>query len=660
MHDRHSSPRERGLNYTPECIYDLHAVLSFPADEVRQQERPYRSHLRPACLPCRRRKSRCKIEAHSPSCLMCQVHGTDCHFPNSREAGGTPPKSHGSPGRERPTSRRAARKQQTPTPCRSHGIVVESQTEGPPSGHSGGVGSTSIPPSLWEASREQQQQDSHPTPLSADDTEQESRHIVGPAVTSDSQVLAEYLSAVNSSSNSNSGMRLIRPRPTSGSKPVLFTAVRRGPLGLAAHLSPSQLKCQMIEKLLEPRAGDLINVYFDKVNSCLPLLNKDSFMSQYSEAKDRISPALLACLYAHSLVYGRFSPQLASHRCPDVRFVWNLANEAVYSEMHLSPGISTITAILLNVGGWPITSLMGNGVQLGSAVSLAHSHGLNHDHPSSWDIPLSEKILRMKIWWSLLIHDRCLAYGTPPHIQRGFYDVPLPRIENFSNHPMLPTESEPISFFIALSGLTDVLDHYLQYLYRLKRDTNSSVRNLEFRLNQWAESLEGGARWAITRGTQLYLPGAADLRLAYLSYIHVRRAAEDIVLLVRELQEQQLGDLWLPTSAFAFPSTVTFLLRCALETENSPAGLAVSMSLRLASALISALRQHQESSSWDLGDICLAQHAEIVEKLMMPSSSSSHAEENTPLDLGSQDAIIQDVSFVDELFPSLWDTFRYG
>ncbi|KAI0596368.1 fungal-specific transcription factor domain-containing protein [Biscogniauxia sp. FL1348] len=649
-------------------------------DSSGQQERPYRSHLRPACLPCRRRKSRCKIEAHSPSCLMCQVHGTDCHFPNGRETGGTPPpKIHRSPGRERPTSKRAARKQQTPTPCRGHG-VVENHTE-PRSGHSG---VDSIQPSLWEANRGQQ--DAHPAPLAADDTEHESRHIIGPAVTSDSQVLAEYLAAVNSNS---SGMRLIRPRPASGGKPVLFTAVRKGPLGLTTGSSPSQLKCQIIEKLLEPWLEDLVNVYFDKANNCLPLLNKESFKSQYSEAKDRISPALLACLYAHSLVYWRFSPQLAPHKCPDVRFVWNLANEAIYSELHLSPGISTITAVLLNVGGRPITSLIGNGVQLGSAVSLAHSLGLNHD-PSSWDIPLSEKVLRMKIWWSLLIHDRwsSLAYGTPPHIQRGFYDVPLPRIENFSNHPILPAELEAIPIFIALSGLTDVLDHYLQYLYRLNRDANSSVRNLEFRLNQWVESLEDGVRWVITRGTQLNLPGAANLRLAYLllqllthriqleddrskgdvhadglatRYIHVRRTAEDIVLLVKELQEQQLGDFWLPTSAFTFPLTVTFLLRCALETENSPAGLAGSMSLRLASELISALRQHRESSSWDLGDICLAQHAEVVEKLMTSSysSASSHAEENTSL--GPQDAITQDASsFIDELFPSLWDTFRYG
>lgn len=140
-------------------------------------------------------------------------------------------------------------------------------------------------------------------------------------------------------------------------------------------------------------------------NVCLPLLDFNSFKFQYHNAKDKISPALLACLYAHSLVHWRFSPQLHAHRLPDIRFVWNLATEALYSELHLSPGISTVTAILLNIGGRPTTSLIGNGVQLGAAVSLAHSLGLNRD-PLPWDIPDAEKFLRMKIWWSLLIHDK--------------------------------------------------------------------------------------------------------------------------------------------------------------------------------------------------------------------------------------------------------------
>lgn len=149
----------------------------------------------------------------------------------------------------------------------------------------------------------------------------------------------------------------------------------------------------------------IVSRYFSKINICLPLLDYDSFKLQYKNEKEKISPALLASLYAHSTIYWRFSEDLARYRALDNRFIWNLANEVLYSELHLSPGISTVTAILLNVGGRPTTSLIGNGVQLGAAVSLAHSLGLNRN-PSSWDIPASEKFLRMKIWWSLLIHDK--------------------------------------------------------------------------------------------------------------------------------------------------------------------------------------------------------------------------------------------------------------
>lgn len=135
------------------------------------------------------------------------------------------------------------------------------------------------------------------------------------------------------------------------------------------------------------------------------MLDEDSFRHQYQEGKDRVSPALLACLYANAIVYWRHSATLSQHRCPDSRFVWNLANEALYSELHLSPGMPIIKAILLNIGGRPTTSLIGNGVLVGSAVSMAHSLGLNHN-PLPWSIPQSEKNLRMKLWWALLIHDR--------------------------------------------------------------------------------------------------------------------------------------------------------------------------------------------------------------------------------------------------------------
>lgn len=99
------------------------------------------------------------------------------------------------------------------------------------------------------------------------------------------------------------------------------------------------------------------------------------------------------------------SPSLSRQRRPDGRFIWNLATEATYSQLHRLPGMSIIEAILLNVGGRPTTSLIGNGVLLSAAVAMAHSLGLNHD-PVTWEVPQSEKNLRMRIWWALLVHDK--------------------------------------------------------------------------------------------------------------------------------------------------------------------------------------------------------------------------------------------------------------
>lgn len=105
------------------------------------------------------------------------------------------------------------------------------------------------------------------------------------------------------------------------------------------------------------------------------------------------------------MTYWAQSPELVTQHRPDTRFIWNQANDALYSEIHLSPGISTLLAILLNISGRPLTSIIGNGLQLGSAISLAHSLGLNRDS-SDWDIPEAEKLLRTKIWWAIFVYDK--------------------------------------------------------------------------------------------------------------------------------------------------------------------------------------------------------------------------------------------------------------
>lgn len=82
-------------------------------------------------------------------------------------------------------------------------------------------------------------------------------HIIGPAVTKDSQVLSDYLSAIPGATR---GTRTIIPIPANKSKPVLFTTVQKRPFGVAVNRSPSAEKLEIIEKLLGPSAPDIINM----------------------------------------------------------------------------------------------------------------------------------------------------------------------------------------------------------------------------------------------------------------------------------------------------------------------------------------------------------------------------------------------------------------
>ncbi|KAI6775815.1 hypothetical protein HG530_002573 [Fusarium avenaceum] len=658
--------------------------------------RPYRSHLRPACIPCRKRKSRCQSEESSAVCLMCRAHRTDCVFPSESNPDSTIARNSNTRRRRRvrASSARSALPidfapgladvpgqdnlivEQTASvigPTKSPTPVLESIHTETVSNLASNVSPLLSRSTEWPQQNNEPQES--PLALGSNDEQQHNLHIVGPAVTSDNQVLSDYLSAMPSAAR---GSRIVRPGPGNRSRPVLFTVVQKRPIGLDSHRSFPQERLQLIEKILEPFAEDLIDVYFEKVNSSFPLLDETTFRKQYRENKDAISPALLSCLYAHSITFWNSSPTLSSHRCPDGRFIWNLATEATYSQIHRSPGLSVIEASILNIGGREVTSLIGNGVLLASSVAMAHSLGLNHN-PIPWEIPQSEKNLRMKIWWALL----SLSHGTPPLISASSNDVPQPLAENLCEEISPQEKVLKATVYVALLGLTEVLDLHLRHVHQFSNpDETKDTTHLELAMNNWVESLNDQIRRIIIRGTNLTILGAANLRLSYLTvrlllqrieleaekrtrdagdsrlinrYIQARRTAEDILILTQELQQEHLSDFFLPSTAFAFSTTVSFLLRCALETENSTSGLVQSSSLKIASDLLSALRSHKEKYSWDLGDICLAQHTEVVEKLlaMTPPGDSSTEE---PLDLSNFG--MPDSSFLDQLFPSLWDPLQ--
>ena len=142
--------------------------------------------------------------------------------------------------------------------------------------------------------------------------------------------------------------------------------------------------------------------YFERINTCFPILSGEA---QSADEQETFSPTLRACILAHTMVFWKQSRKRAGEHCPDIRFVWNQANEALYSELYLSPGIQTLSAILLTITGRPLTSMIGNGILLGSAISLAHSLGLHHNHRSE-TLDLLENLKRERMWWIIVVLDK--------------------------------------------------------------------------------------------------------------------------------------------------------------------------------------------------------------------------------------------------------------
>ncbi|KAL4981055.1 fungal-specific transcription factor domain-containing protein [Aspergillus desertorum] len=643
--------------------------------EGQAEGRPYRSHIHPACFPCRKRKSRCKTKSPREICAMCQAYGTECVFPRPDEPR-VPRQQRSRPRRVVHNVRSSRSMNHRPFPnlqTQSLGNSAANRDEQRPTGPQAHVSADSVGfrglarvdenAPCAAATGARRGNFLHFMGIGAE-AEDDSSHIISPAVADDNDILESYLSTIPFAEK-----RYIIPTGSNSNRhlgPMRFNVVPRRPLGVVANQSFAASKCELIEK------------FFLKANPCFPLFDEASFRGSYSSHKEKLSPALLCNLYANSLIYWRSSTKLSSSRAPDIRYIWNQANEALHSELFLSPGLSSIMAILINVNGRPSTSMFGNGGMIGMAVALSNALGLNRD-PSGRSISPLERSLRIRIWWLVLIHDRwcSLAYGTPLQVHRAQYDVPLPSVEDICSNSAAPSDKAAASVFVALAALTDVLARYLEHVYCVSRGflqtNNMSEMDLEQILRDWEESPSDDLRHLVFRGINILdIPGAANFRLAYLSvklllrrlqlninkralgieddivspfYMHAQRAAEEIAYLVQELDESQFRGFWIPVHAFSLTSATMFLLRSGLRMGN----YGRNTPLKTARAMINALQSHRQNFDWDLADNCLTQCSELLERIgAVESNSSMDAPEfpSLPENLGNPDI---DSSILEEL-----------
>lgn len=277
-----------------------------------------------------------------------------------------------------------------------------------------------------------------------------------------------------------------------------------------------------------------------------------------------------------------------------------------------------------------------------------------------------------------------VTHGTPPLLKTSQHDVPKP-----ASLPGGNNEDAVSPIFAALVSLCDVLDTYLERVFDMNNnafsDGNIAISTIiERQLSHWKDSLPYDLRRQVTSipsGVGPPIDGAANVQLAYLYVILIARklginnmerilqpeddttlldsykqhavsAAESIVNCVHDLRlnEQKFCDFYLPFAALCISDTVAFLIRSALYP-NDRSDLQ-ERCLNLASDMITSLKNYRRIWKWDLGDICLARYAYIVEAM---ATTGKQLWKDIP---ELREVLHSDFAEVDQMAPKLWDMYN--
>ncbi|PGH00737.1 hypothetical protein GX51_05618 [Blastomyces parvus] len=592
--------------------------------------RPYRSHKIRACDLCRKRKSRCTVDLPGESCLLCRVQGADCHyredpikpiatrFYDQNAKGNRTPLSGSQTPQKRPRTHQSPGISGVPT--------LADETPSP--------NLRSAPPSDSQAD--------HSSPRAFEEPFGESVHIVGPVAAEDAQVIERFMPSEKSKKRSDAKTPY-NVYSNDPKKPILYTTVARRRQGLRTTGIPGESQKEILEQILGPFKHDLVKIFLERINSSFLIFDETSFLESYRSDNGSLPPALMCQVYAQSLIYWGQSHILAPHPKPDIRYAVNLAVAALHEEFS-APGLSTLSASLIDLTGRPIFSMTGNAINSGRTVALSHILGLNRD-PSSWKLSRAEKHQRIRLWWGVLVHDRWASHGhgVPPQINKNQYDVPLPTVQ-----VLIPQGSpnqqriKSAECYIALCQLTETLGDLLPLIYGLQpksqNETSKTLRKLRTNLDTWEDSLP---EWLKSSPADSPTPvsGSSSLYLAWLTLkmlicrvelqeinnsdnptnpegrqyfqTECRRAAEDVVQFMISLKRANFDEFWLPYSAYHLTSTATLLVRCALETSDSDIARSC---LSKVDVLRDALYRARVEYDWDLADMCLDHCERILTK----------------------------------------------
>lgn len=572
------------------------------------------------------------------SCLLCRVQGAECHYQEESTLENGTGKSGWSMEQAAGTPIAGRKRKFSPD-------IPSNTSRSSMDFTSGSI--RDLPPSKSADGSSRRSESRRRAP---EDPNNESVLIVGPVVAEDAQVIEKFMPLEPSSATPQPKNHPYNVYSSDPRKPILYTTVSRRRQGMRVGIPPGENQKEILEQVLGPFKHDLVRLFLDRFNVAFPIFDGESFWDAYISDSSHEPPASLLCqVYSMSLVYWKHTPKLACHPKPDVRYAVNLTVAALHEEFS-APGLSTISAALVDLTGRPIFSMIGNAISCGRTVSLAHCLGLNRD-PSNWRLSQQEKNNRIRLWWGVVIHDHWGSYGhgVPPQIAKNQYDVPLPTVDVLvPQASRTPERVRAAHCHIALCQLTEILGELLPLVYGLQlkfpRETTKKLRQIRTDLDMWEDSLPDWLKDPVGK-MDTHISGPCSLQLAFLAakmlvsrvelkavnndtdspeahhyfQTECRRSAEEIVQFISSLRKENFQEFWLPYSAFHLTSTATLLVRCALETTDKKVARSCLANVE---TLRSVLRRVREEEDWDVADMCL-DHCERIQHTLQGIGGNS-------------------------------------
>lgn len=521
-------------------------------------------------------------------------------------------------------------------------------------------------------------------------------HILGPVVARNTHDVQQYLYEVEGQLGND--MRYPSLEGVRRSQPVYHIPIPR------PRPSPARGGRNLPKELLNqarPHLHVLVAAFYDRLHPCYPITDENFVISRMRESY--LPEGFFVGMLTYAAFYWDTLLELPAETKPDHFSACQAAFSLNTADIQKTD-LWTILALCYNLAGRPSKCLVGNVTNVARIVGLSHAIGLNHDC-KHWDISEIEKRIRWKAWWAVLIQDRWFhfAHGTPPHIAREQYDVPVPT-QQLLLCDRLPSleRARAAEVYIAFCRLTEIVGSLLPLIYRVRSGANDvalqKTARLEAYLQEWIKDCP---TWIDFQNLpeRPAIPGFANLQLSYLAVrmvicqiswhqsrectlanstsllLNCKIAAEDIVTFVESLHPYELSGFWLPHIARHFTSTTTLLLSCGAQVATEEIA---AQCLTSARTLVNCLRRYKIQYEWDLAGSVLAQNEDLLNMadeilrcrsvarasqtasttiINASSSTNEQAEPDDSLNAYNDPMLAE---FLPELFPEISDQVRFS